>query len=81
MNSYVSKDINLAHCKIIVFSEKVATQGISKEIYSFVNDIQLRPDTCVIISRCDAKDYIEQKGSPRIEMRGSGNAKLLSQKE
>ena len=59
LNSYVSKDINLAHCKIIVFSEEVASEGISKEIFTFVNDIQLRPDTCVIVSRCDAKDYIE----------------------
>ena len=34
MNTVVSKEISLSHCKIIVFSEELASQGISKEIYS-----------------------------------------------
>ncbi len=59
MNTYISKEINLSHCKIIVFSEEVASRGISKEIYSLMNKIEIRPDANVVVSKCDAKDFIE----------------------
>ena len=66
MNSYVSKEINLAHCKIIVFSEEVANIGISEEIYTLINDIQMRPDTTIIVSKSTAKDFIENS-KPDLE--------------
>lgn len=59
MNSYLSKQVNLAHCKAIIFSEKVAAKGISEEIYTLINNIQIRPDTPIIISKCKAKKFIE----------------------
>ena len=34
MNTYTSKEINLSHCKLIVFSEELAKKGIKEEIYS-----------------------------------------------
>lgn len=58
MNSYMARELNLSHCKIIVFSEKVASQGISKEIYTLVNDSQIRPSSNIIISKSGALDYI-----------------------
>lgn len=66
MNSYVSKEINLAHCKAIIFSEEVAVRGISEEIYTLINDIQLRPDTAIIVSKSKAKEYIENS-KPDLE--------------
>ena len=30
MNSYLGKQINLSHCKVIIFSEELAYEGISK---------------------------------------------------
>ena len=59
MNSYISKQINMSHCKIIVFSEEIATEGISDEIYTLINDTQIRPSSNIIVSKCDAKYYIE----------------------
>ena len=59
LNSYVSKEINLSHCKVIVISSELAARGISKEIYSLMNNVQVRPDSNIIISRSLAKDYIE----------------------
>lgn len=38
--------------------------GISNEIYTLVNDPQVRPSTNVIISKNKAKDYLEKTESP-----------------
>lgn len=66
MNAYVSKEINLSHCKIVVFSQELAMRGIGKEIYSLINKVQIRPDNHVIVSTCTAKEYIESV-SPSLE--------------
>ena len=59
MNTYIGKKINLSHCKVIVFSESIATEGISKQIYTLINDTQIRPSANIVVSKCDAKYYIE----------------------
>lgn len=59
MNAYISKQINMSHCKIIVFSEELASEGISDEIFTLINDTQIRPSSNIIISKCNAKYYIE----------------------
>ena len=59
LNSYVGKNINLAHCKVIVFSEEIAKDGLSNYIYSLINDSQIRPTSNIVISKCEAKYYLE----------------------
>ncbi len=59
INTYTSKEINLSHCKLIVFSEELAKKGIKEEIYSFTNKVQIRPDTNIVVSTTSAKEYIE----------------------
>lgn len=59
MNSYLARKINLSHCKVIIFSEKVAAYGISKEIYSLINNSQARPSTNIIICKNSAERYIK----------------------
>ena len=59
MNSYVEKQLNFSHCKLVVFSENVARNGISDQIYTLVNNVQIRPTTNIIVSKTDAKSYIE----------------------
>lgn len=66
MNTYISKKINLSHCKAIVISAELASQGISKELYSLMNKSQIRPDTNIIISKCPAKNFI-QNTKPSLE--------------
>lgn len=63
LNSYIGKNINLAHCKVIVFSEKIAEAGLSDYIYSLINDSQIRPNSNIVISRCEAKNYMENSVS------------------
>ena len=59
MNSYISKKLNLSHCKVIIFSEELASIGIAEEIQTLINKIQIRPEASIIISKCSASDFIE----------------------
>lgn len=66
MNSYLARKLNLSHCKVIIFSEEVAMNGISKEIYSLVNNTQSRPSTNIIICKNTAEKYIKDT-NPMLE--------------
>lgn len=66
LNSYLSKEINLSHCKVIVFSEEFAYNGLSKSLYSLINNVQIRPDCSVIISKCNA-EYFLSNSEPTLE--------------
>lgn len=66
INSYISKKVNLAHCKAVVISEELAYEGISEYIYTLVNNVEMRPDCNIIISRCPASDYLEN-AKPTLE--------------
>ena len=66
INSYISKKVNLSHCKAIVISEEVAYEGLSEYIYTFVNNLELGPDCNVIISRCNASNYLDNS-KPTLE--------------
>lgn len=65
-NSYISKQINLSHCKVIVFSEEIASKGLNNFIDTLSNNIEIRPNCNVIISRGTAKKFIEE-AEPSIE--------------
>ena len=66
VNGYLGKHLNLSHCKVIIFSEELASQGISDEIYTLINDTQIRPSSNIIISKCNAKYYLEMT-KPELE--------------
>ena len=66
INSYISKQANLAHCKVIVISEELAAEGISEYIYTLVDNVQVRPDCNVLITRCDAINFIDN-AQPTLE--------------
>ena len=59
INSYISKKVNLSHCKAIIFSEEFAYGGLPEEIFTFVNNLEVRPNCNIIISRCKALDYLK----------------------
>lgn len=66
MDSYMGKELNMSHCKVIIFSEELASEGIADEIYTLINDTQIRPSANIVISKCPAKSYLE-KTSPELE--------------
>ena len=66
INSYISNQINLAHAKVIVISEALASEGIADYISTFVNNVEVRPDCNIIVSRCSAEDYLNHS-KPTLE--------------
>lgn len=58
LNTYIGKEINISHCNVVVFSEEIGREGISSEIYSLINNEQIRPSVNVIISTCKAYEYL-----------------------
>lgn len=66
INSYISKKVNLSHCKAVVFSEEFAYDGLSEELFTLINNLEIRPDCNIIISRCNALDYL-QNVQPTLE--------------
>lgn len=63
MNAYMGKQINLSHCKVIVFSESLAKKGILDEISGLINDKQVRGTTDVVITNSDSKEYLKNSVS------------------
>ena len=66
INSYISKKINLSHCKAIIFSEELAIDGLSDYIYTLASNIEIRSQCHVLISRCKASQFLEHS-SPIFE--------------
>lgn len=66
LNSYIGKEINLAHCSVVVFSEEIAKEGISSEIYSLINNEEIRSSANIVVTNCPAYDYINNS-KPNLE--------------
>ncbi len=58
-NSYLGKEVTLSHCKVLVISEELAAKGISEYLFTLANDIQFRTDSNIIISKCDAENFLK----------------------
>ena len=63
MNAYIGKQLNLAHCKVIVFSKDYAEKGLLSEISVLMHNTQIRPTTNVVISESDAHEYLKNSVS------------------
>lgn len=63
INSYISKQVNLSHAKVIVFSEELASSGISKYISTLMNNIEIRPDCNIVICKTTAEDFLNNSSS------------------
>lgn len=58
-NSYLGKEVNLSHCKVLVISEDLAVNGVEEYLYTLINNVEFRSSSNIIISKCDAKTYLE----------------------
>ena len=65
-NSYISRSINLSHCKVIVISEKLASRGISEYIYDLSNNVEVSTHANIIITKCEANTFLKMT-NPTIE--------------
>ena len=63
VNTYTSKELSLAHCKIIVISEEIANGGISDYLYTLINKMEISPKCNIIISKVDCDNFLKQASS------------------
>ncbi len=66
-NNLVSKKFQLSHTKIIVISDELAKEGISRFIYTIERSNDLRPNMFVAISNGKAKEYLAEV-KPEMEI-------------
>ena len=60
LNNYLDKKINLSHCSAIIFSEKLARQGIGDVLKALSNDHEIRPNSYILISSNRAEDVLDK---------------------
>lgn len=66
LNAYIGKEINLSHCRTLIFSRDFASNGIASEIYTLINNVQMRPFTNLVVSTSNASDYLKNS-NPNVE--------------
>ena len=66
INSYIDKEINLSHCKIVIVSEELAKSGVSPIINSLINKVEIRPDCNIIVSQISTEEFLDTY-SPQME--------------
>lgn len=59
VNDSLSKQVNLSHAKVIVFSEELAREGLSRYVHAIVRGREFRPSMYVAVSRGAAEDYLK----------------------
>lgn len=58
LDAIKSKEINLTHTKIVVFSEEIAKGGIRNFLSGFASSRDFRPNTYVCVSKGKAQKYL-----------------------
>ncbi|MCL2341501.1 MAG: Ger(x)C family spore germination protein [Firmicutes bacterium] len=64
INGHISKKVNLSHCKAVIMSEALSSGGVSDYVKTLMNNIEIRPDTNIIISKCSASDFLQNSKPP-----------------
>ena len=63
MNAYLGKQLNLSHCKVIVFSKDFAETGILKQVSVIMHNAQIRPTTNIVVAEDNANLYLKNSVS------------------
>lgn len=63
----LSKEINLSHIKLLLFSQDIAQEGIADCVKQFMKSNQFSPNTYTAISLCKAEEYMKT-ANPSLEI-------------
>ena len=66
INTYVSKEVDFSHCKVVVFSKELAQEGINDYIHALVRGREYRGSMYVAVSTGTAEEYIRNV-TPTLE--------------
>lgn len=80
VNNIISKRINLAHLKVIVFSEDAGRKGIDKHTKFLMNEREIRPGTNVMVAKKSA-EYFLKNINPKLDMNTAKYYELLINNE
>ncbi len=58
LDAIKSKEINLTHTKIVIFSEEIAEKGIGDFLSGFASSRDFRPNTYVCVTKGNAQEYL-----------------------
>lgn len=76
LNSFVSKQINLSHAKVVVISEELAKEGTSKYLQAMIRNREFRPNASIVVSRGPAEEFIKAV-KPKLETNPAKYYELL----
>lgn len=66
VNTIASKQVDLSHVELILYSEELAKRGLTGHVNSLISNVDIRPRSTVSICKGTAKDFLE-KVSPVLE--------------
>ena len=66
VNTITSKQIDLSHVELILYSEELAKKGLTGHVNSLISNVDIRPRSTVSVCKGTAKDFLE-KVSPILE--------------
>lgn len=76
INTFTSKQLNLSHIKVVVFSKELAQEGLSPYLHAMIRGREFRPNMNIVISRSSAEAFLE-KIKPELVMNTSKYYDLL----
>ncbi|HHW32398.1 MAG TPA: Ger(x)C family spore germination protein [Clostridiaceae bacterium] len=66
-NSYIGREIDVSHAKVIIFSEELAREGIMRYIHALMRGKEFRGNIYMAVSRGSAEEYIRNV-DPKLEI-------------
>lgn len=58
-NSILSKQVNLSHAKVLIFSKQLAEEGVEPYINEIIHGREFRPGMYLTVTRESAEDYLK----------------------
>lgn len=76
VNTRLSKEINLSHIKLILYSEDLAKAGLSGHVNVYMSHSEIRPKVAFAVCEGKAKDFLSEI-SPKLEANPARYYELL----
>jgi spore germination protein KC len=58
VNTFSSKQLNMSHNKVVVFSKELARQGLEPYLHALLRGREFRPNMYMVVARESAEDYL-----------------------
>jgi Ger(x)C family germination protein len=76
LSDALNKKTDFSHCRLIAFSNNVASKGLEQFKKTLLNEKEFRPDTLTVITNCSPKDFF-QSHTEKIKINPSEYFELM----